>query len=111
MKGLGGAIISFFTKAISEIRGSIFKVKVVNPVKIPAFPKRIEADVEFPEKQEIGGSVKVTNSTPGEAIPVRLTSSDGRRFYEILTQFFGATNNLDNVKKLLQEIADNTDDL
>jgi len=116
VKGLSSNVDSV-VKSIGEaktfIKSHTFKVTVQNQkeVKFPKVQGVKLSDADMKKlikgiKQEVQ-RVTIENSAPGEAIPVVLTNKDRRRFYDLLVQITGGTN-LDNVKKLLQQIADNT---
>ena len=98
--------------AFKDLSGRIFKVEVQNQPEIKIektdlgpvenLLKTIAAK-QAPEK------IKITNSTPEEAIPVILTRKDRKNFYDALNSMINATEvNLDGVKTLLQEIEDKT---
>lgn len=83
----------------SDNKQEVQKVEVVNHPELPV--------ITIPD------TVRIENQNPSEAIPARFVSKDGRRFYdleELLTGYFQEIN-LENVKKLLQQITDNTDTL
>lgn len=92
---------------IDSLKKNIFKVEITNKQELPEVIK-----VEEVNKQEIPNSVSIKNKEPNEAIPVRLTTKDGQKFYNAIAQLVGLSDiNLSDVKKKLDSIIENTADI
>ena len=99
------------------LKKQVFKVEVKNFPEV-IFPKKMDVRITNPtdlkqEKQTFPTSIKINNSEPKDAIPVVLATKDRKKFYEALQavqQLFQSVNdvNLDGVKRLLEDIKENT---
>lgn len=92
-----------FTEGFRAIKGNIFKVNVENQITMP---KVIDVKVLNQIKQL--EQIFIKNSSPSEAIPVKLTSSDGKRFYDAFVASFSASG---GAAKILGNITVNTQDI
>ncbi len=111
IKGLFGNLYNkiaqgdnLLVKAILQVetalKSHIFKVQIQNQLKLPEVLKVEEQNKQEPPTVQ---RVKIENSMPDEALPVKLTTRDGKKFYDALLQVTGGTN-LQGVKKKLDEI-------
>jgi hypothetical protein len=79
-----------FLRAFKNLGSKTFNVKVENPVEFPeTFEVSNLGDIVIPEPLE---KVGIANSTPSQAIPVRLVDRTGKKFYEVLTTLAGGGN-------------------
>lgn len=99
---------TFIKKTAADGAKATYKVDIQNPTK---FPKEIKVsnlkDIVIP-KVEIPTSVKISNYAPSEAIPVILTKSDRKKFYEAFQQMY--VGNDVNLQRVIDAI-NNTGDL
>ena len=86
-------VIKILLLKFDELRKSTLKVEVQNQKAI-VFPKVQTVDfvkeLKHILKQAEVQRVKIENSTPGEAVPVVLTSKDKKRFYDAISQIVNA---------------------
>lgn len=100
---LNGWMGEHFKAFGDSIKENVFRVKVENQTEIK-FPEIQKVEVQNPIKQI--DAFRITNSQPSEAIPVKLTSKDGKRFYEALQQIVGMGGDIDlsGIKQSLIDI-------
>ena len=111
LKSLGFGI-SKLVKFLTEDADKTKNVSVENLEEIE-FPTEMKI-TNFPPQEKQNDRMFITNSTPQDAIPVVLTSADRKKFYSVMTALFGSGGGggiPSGMLKLLQEIADNTDEL
>jgi hypothetical protein len=91
------------TKMVKALSGDVSKVHEVKVKNQAEFPSKMKVEVTNHPKAIT--DLRVTNSKPSEAIPVRLVNSTGKKFYEALMT---AVHDIDLSKtnRLLGEIRD-----
>jgi hypothetical protein len=105
MKSTGFGMQTLF----KQLKDKVFAVEIKNPTTEVTVKNLADIKIDVPT------SVRISNSTPSEAIPVILTSKDRKRFYEVLTALSDAgakanvsvgdiNANLDEVEAVLTSI-------
>ncbi|KKM01602.1 hypothetical protein LCGC14_1792800, partial [marine sediment metagenome] len=105
-------VIKILLLKFDELRKSTLKVEVQNQKAI-VFPKVQTVDfvkeLKHILKQAEVQRVKIENSTPGEAVPVVLTSTDKKKFYNAISEVvraLGGGGGRPDVRDLAQKASD-----
>ena len=114
-QSIGKSLLKHYLSGVKQLKSHVFKVEVSNQTEVK-FPEVQEVD--FVEeiytvlkglKQAEVQRVKIENSTPGEAVPVVLTSKDKKKFYNAISEVvraLGGGGGRPDVRDLAQKASD-----